>query len=315
MRDHAVITSQYWVGETGRRFRGHKEAQIVGAYLFSCPASTMIGLYHLAIPTLLHETGLSQKEASKGLVRCQEEAFAFYDPPSETVFLPEMARIQLGAALSPGDKRVKAADRMACQMRKSPFFGDFLELYGVPYHLRDALEIQKQDGASKGLARGLQEISENRVGVGVGGEAGVGQGVGVGEGVGDDGESSCRSYRFDEEDSATAAWMLAKMRELKPDLREPNLDEWANTIRLMLERDKRTHADIRDLFERANNDDFWQNNILSPGKLRKQWDQLDLKLRGAGRMDGFTAKERRGASASQQWLKEKQAQARGDGGQ
>ena len=127
-----------------------------------------------------------------------------------------------------------------------------------------------------------------------------------------EGESSCRSYRFDEEDSATAAWMLGLIRDLKPNFQEPNLDEWSNTIRLMRERDKKPNADIRDLFTHANNDDFWQNNILSPGKLRKQWDQLDLKLRGTGRMDGFTAKERRGAVATQQWLDDK-ARAGEDG--
>ncbi|MGS1814239.1 hypothetical protein GHV20_004705 [Klebsiella oxytoca] len=31
------------------------------------------------------------------------------------------------------------------------------------------------------------------------------------------------------------------------------------------------------MFKWANEDDFWQKNILSPSKLRKQWDQLMTK--------------------------------------
>lgn len=55
-------------------------------------------------------------------------------------------------------------------------------------------------------------------------------------------------------------------------------------------RDKRTHYEICDLFQWANRDEFWKDNILSPSSLRKQWDQLTTKrLRATG-----TAKPYRG---------------------
>ena len=44
--------------------------------------------------------------------------------------------------------------------------------------------------------------------------------------------------------------------------------------------DERTDADIRAVFGWANVDSFWQSNILSPAKLRKQFDQLNLKRNG-----------------------------------
>lgn len=54
--------------------------------------------------------------------------------------------------------------------------------------------------------------------------------------------------------------------------------------------DKRTHYEICDLFQWANRDEFWKDNILSPSSLRKQWDQLTTKrLRATG-----TAKPSRG---------------------
>jgi hypothetical protein len=47
--------------------------------------------------------------------------------------------------------------------------------------------------------------------------------------------------------------------------------------------DKRTHYEICDLFQWANRDEFWKDNILSPSSLRKQWDQLTTKrLRATG---------------------------------
>jgi hypothetical protein len=45
----------------------------------------------------------------------------------------------------------------------------------------------------------------------------------------------------------------------------------------MREQDGRTHADIIDLFRWSNADSFWRQNILSPSKLRQQWDKLTIQ--------------------------------------
>ena len=58
----------------------------------------------------------------------------------------------------------------------------------------------------------------------------------------------------------------------------PNLKTWAKNIRLMRERDGRTHQEICQVFVWANQDDFWRTNILSPAKLRKQYGQLFAKM-------------------------------------
>ena len=59
----------------------------------------------------------------------------------------------------------------------------------------------------------------------------------------------------------------------------PNLDQWADDIRLMREQDKHTHQEIYDVFCWANDDDFWQTNILSIKKLRKQFAVLHAKMK------------------------------------
>lgn len=76
---------------------------------------------------------------------------------------------------------------------------------------------------------------------------------------------------------------FCKALTVNASLSEPNWVEWANAIRLMRLQDKRTHYEICELFKWANEDGFWQGNILCPSKLRKKWDQLTTqRLRSHG---------------------------------
>jgi len=92
-------------------------------------------------------------------------------------------------------------------------------------------------------------------------------------------ESSCRKLRFDEADMQTAQWMFSLIQDLEPGSKKPNYQNWANTIRLLRERDNRTDASIREVFAWANRDSFWQANILSPSKLREKFSQLLLRMK------------------------------------
>lgn len=91
--------------------------------------------------------------------------------------------------------------------------------------------------------------------------------------------SSRRAYKSTLQDIELARYIWDKVQVVAPQQEAPNLEAWANDIRLMRERDKRTHEQIRALFNWANADDFWAANILCPAKLRKQWGQLDAKRR------------------------------------
>lgn len=70
------------------------------------------------------------------------------------------------------------------------------------------------------------------------------------------------------------------IRERKRDLKEPNLQEWSRYIDYMIRRDNRKPEKIREVINWCQKDEFWQNNILSTKKLRKQFDQLELRMRG-----------------------------------
>ncbi len=98
--------------------------------------------------------------------------------------------------------------------------------------------------------------------------------------------SSCRALRFDEADLATATWILDRLRIANPGHKQPNLKAWANTIRLIREQDKRTDAEIRELFQWAHEDEFWGANILCPKTLRKQWDKLAMRRKSDNQPKG-----------------------------
>ena len=80
----------------------------------------------------------------------------------------------------------------------------------------------------------------------------------------------------DPNDEKCARWLFGALRKTAPTAREPNFAGWTRDVRLMRERDNRTHKEICELFQWAHQDRFWCANILSPAKLRDKWDQLSI---------------------------------------
>ncbi|MHC1795893.1 replication protein [Escherichia coli] len=79
------------------------------------------------------------------------------------------------------------------------------------------------------------------------------------------------------EDLRCAEWLFAVVQSISSSAKQPNYAAWANDIRLMRERDNRTHKEIAALFRWACDDDFWKGNVLCPSTLREKWTQLDIK--------------------------------------
>ena len=136
MRDYGKVAPQFWTGETGKKIRAAgSRAQVIACYLLTCPSSTMLGLYYLPLPTLCHEVGCSLQEAQKALRSLSQADFAFYDESSEFVWIPNMARFQIGDFLKPGDKRITGISNALQKLKTSPFFNNFLQLYREDFHL------------------------------------------------------------------------------------------------------------------------------------------------------------------------------------
>lgn len=74
-----------------------------------------------------------------------------------------------------------------------------------------------------------------------------------------------------------------------PNFKKPNLDVWADQIRLMMERDNRNVQQIEYLIDWSQNNDFWQSNILSTKKLREKATTLILQIKADKAKENKTA--------------------------
>ena len=92
-------------------------------------------------------------------------------------------------------------------------------------------------------------------------------------------EKSSRKYIYDDTHLRLAEFFYNQILHNNPEHKKPNLEQWANDIRLMMERDERTEEQIKYLMEWVQKDDFEMTNVLSPSKLRKRFDQLVLKVK------------------------------------
>lgn len=69
------------------------------------------------------------------------------------------------------------------------------------------------------------------------------------------------------------------IRKRHKGFKSPNFQKWAGAIDRMIRLDKHNANDIEAVIRWSQQDSFWQNNILSTEALRKQYDQLFLKMK------------------------------------
>ena len=89
-----------------------------------------------------------------------------------------------------------------------------------------------------------------------------------------------QKFADDSVEMQLAMYLFSKIKENNPDhkkLTDSQKQKWADHIRLMIERDKRTPQHIHKMIDWCQADDFWKQNILSTAKLRRQYDTMAPK--------------------------------------
>lgn len=72
--------------------------------------------------------------------------------------------------------------------------------------------------------------------------------------------------------------LLNQILARKRNYRAPDIQKWASDMEKILRLDNRTPEQVADVIDWCQHDEFWQDNILSPAKLRKQLDKLELHM-------------------------------------
>ena len=81
----------------------------------------------------------------------------------------------------------------------------------------------------------------------------------------------------DDDPNKKLAKLLFKLISKNQGIQEPDLDKWANTIRLTIEADKRTGKEVQEMIVWSSQSDFWSSVILSPTSLRKHFDKMSAQ--------------------------------------
>jgi hypothetical protein len=136
MRAYAAFAPTFWTGETGRAIKARgRDAVVMAAYLITGPSATMYGLYYLPLPTLCHEAGFTPEEARATLAVLEGLRFAQYDADAQLVWVPTMARWQIGPALHPKDRRVRGIENYLRPFLGHQYAREFIKRYGRAYSL------------------------------------------------------------------------------------------------------------------------------------------------------------------------------------
>ena len=103
-----------------------------------------------------------------------------------------------------------------------------------------------------------------------------------------------QKFADDSVEMQLAMHLFAKIKENNPDhkeLTDSQKQKWADSIRLMIERDNRSPKQIKNMVDWCQADSFWKTNILSTAKLRKQYDAMKVKANSNYRKRGTIRRE------------------------
>lgn len=160
MRDYGKVSPNFWTRGTGKSLRGCAEAQIVALYLMTTPHASMIGVFHLPMLYIAHETGLTLEGATKGLQRCIDVGFCVYDHETESVFVIQFAANQIGETLKPGDLRAKGIYKQYLAVAGTECGRAFFERYGEDYSLPSRPLESPLEAPCKPLASPIEDSSK-----------------------------------------------------------------------------------------------------------------------------------------------------------
>ncbi|MDB5579635.1 MAG: hypothetical protein JWR80_4811 [Bradyrhizobium sp.] len=151
--NYGIVRPSFWTGSTGRALRQDPDAQRLALYLMTSPHSNSLGVFRCPIQYMATETGSTTEGASMSLARLFLLDFCTYDEVTETVWVHEMAKYQIGVVLKATDKRQKHVQRIFNEIENSLMQQAFFTKYGIAYNLAfDSTSVQdvsSDDGTTK----------------------------------------------------------------------------------------------------------------------------------------------------------------------
>ena len=95
----------------------------------------------------------------------------------------------------------------------------------------------------------------------------------------EDSSKTLEKFHADTEEYKLADYLYKKILENDPKTKKPKLHTWAEHIDKLIRIDDRSPEDIEMVIDYVTEDDFWQSNILSTSKLRKQFPKVYIQAK------------------------------------
>lgn len=237
-------------------------------YLLTSPRSNLAGVYELKMRPLMFDTGLTAEEISAGFEKFAAAGKVYYE--KETVIIVNFTKHQSynKNMLRGVESILKGFESI---LNGSKGFEKVKEAFGRVRNYSEEVEVEVEDNIYNINNNTKQEAEKREKPV----------------------KKPAASPVYTQGDYDFVQFMERELRFNNPKMRKPNLFRWAEEIRLMRERDKRTFEEIKAVFLFANNDSFWSTNILSPASLREKFDKLyvQMKAKNGTKQSGEPAKK------------------------
>ena len=87
-----------------------------------------------------------------------------------------------------------------------------------------------------------------------------------------------RVYDKDSDYYKLSEFFISQIKQNNPNFKDPNIQKWSDDFRKIVEIDDRDKHEVAMLIKWVQKDSFWMANVLSPAKLKKQYDSLIMRM-------------------------------------
>lgn len=263
MRDFGLIHTRYW---TWAQEHGLSDsAKLIGAYILTCEHGNSLGCFRCPKAYVAEDLGYSIDTVSKGYGILESKGLIRYCEASKWLLIPKFLhwnRIQ-------NPKHASSVLKNVSQIPSSFQLGEILVKSLKQYGGRH-LEPGAIDTVSDTLCHTVSHTVPIQ-------REGEGEGYVEGEG---EKKPSSQLLAEGSREFELATLLFSLIQQNDPKAKKPNLQTWAKDMDGIIRLDGRDPPEVEAVIRWCQRDPFWKTNILSAGKLRKQFGQLAMKMKG-----------------------------------
>ena len=268
MERYAKVQSSLW--STSKKFKQLTMMQkYIYLYLLTCQHGNSAGIYRLTPAYSAYDCAVTLKEFDSAIIVLSEKYLISFDSKENVVLIHQYMKFNPIT----NDKHAKGTAKVASEFKESSVYRAWID-EAIPYFKGFESVIDRAIDRAMD-SQSIQQSTENREQNTDNRKENINTSLEI-----IDKKRSQTQKAFDEEsfEIQLVDTFIIHLKQRNEKMKEPNRQAWASEVDKLIRIDGRTEEEIVNVLKFAINDSFWQNNILSTAKLRKQFDQLFVKM-------------------------------------